>query len=159
MRVPAFFYHPGAIPAGRKIREMTSFYDFAPTLLDYLGLPPLEAGKPLPGRSYAPLLRGAEFEWENVVYGEYQYCRMIRDEDWKYIHRTEGFPSELYDLRNDPNERTNLAEDPDHEPQRQKLKARMDAWFANLDCGDEDLWKSAKQEVLPSYQGGLRRKQ
>ena len=151
MLVPAFFHHPGSIPAGRKVGVMTSFYNFAPTVLDYLGLPPLDAGKPLAGRSYAGLLRGAEAEWENVVYGEYQYCRMIRDEEWKYIHRTEGFPSELYDLRDDPGERKNLADAPGYRKQRAELKRRMDEWFRELDCGDEDMWKSAKQRVLPSY--------
>ena len=94
MLVPAFFHHPGAIPGGRTSGIYTSFYDFAPTVLDYLGLPPLDAGKRLAGRSYAEALRGAEMEWENTVYGEYQYCRMIRDEEWKYIHRVDGFESE-----------------------------------------------------------------
>ena len=151
MLVPAFFHHQGGIPPGRKVNVMTSFYDFAPTVLDYLGLPPLDAGKPLPGRSYAGLLQGAEAEWENVVYGEYQYCRMIRDEDWKYVQRTEGFPSELYDLRNDPGERKNLADEPAYQNQRRELKRRMDAWFDALNCSDEDMWQSAKQRVLPSY--------
>ncbi len=152
MLVPAFFHHPGVIPAGRSIGISTSFYDFAPTVLDYLGLPPLDAGKPLAGRSYAPALRGAEMEWgDNAVYGEYQYCRMIRDEQWKYIHRTEGFDSELYDLQNDPGERRNLAADPAHEGRRAGLKQKMDQWFARLDCGDENLWKNAEQQTLPSY--------
>ena len=85
------------------------------------------------------------------MYGEYQYCRMIRDEDWKYVQRTEGFPSELYDLRNDPGERKNLADEPAYQNQRRELKRRMDAWFDALNCSDEDMWQSAKQRVLPSY--------
>ena len=152
MLAPAFFHHPGAIPAGRTVRISTSFYDFAPTVLDYLGLPPLDADKPLAGRSYAPALRGAEMEWgDNTVYGEYQYCRMIRNDDWKYIHRTEGFDSELYDLRNDPGERNNLAADPDHADRKAGLKQQMDQWFTRLGCGDENLWKNAEQPTLPSY--------
>jgi len=151
MLVPAFFHHPGSIPAGRTSGISTSFYDFAPTVLDYLGLPALDSGKPLAGRSYAGALRGAEMEWDNVVYGEYQYCRMIRDESWKYVYRTEGFDSELYDLRNDPEERTNLAKDDEYADQRVSLKRRMDDWFTSLDCGNEDIWKNAEQENLPSY--------
>lgn len=157
MLVPALFHHPGQIPAGQRIAIMTSFYDFAPTLLDYLGLPALDARKPLAGRSYAPFLRGATTEWDNMVCGEYQYCRMIRDEEWKLIHRTEGFPSELYKLREDPGERNNLADDPAHQAQKRKLKQRMDAWFSNLGCGDENMWKNAKQQVLPSYENGVKR--
>jgi arylsulfatase A-like enzyme len=153
MLVPAFFHHPGAIQAGRTIGISTSFYDFAPTMLDYLGLPPLNAGKPLAGRSYAPALRGAELEWgDNTVYGEYQYCRMIRDDNWKYIHRTEGFDSELYDLQNDPGERNNLAANANHAERKTGLKQRIDQWFTRLECGDENLWKNAEQKILPSYQ-------
>lgn len=152
MLVPALFHHPGRIRAGLELDCMTSFYDFTPTLLDYLGLPPIESAKPLPGRSYAPFLRGESPPWENTVYGEYQYCRMIRDENWKYIHRTEGFPSELYNLANDPGERKNLAEDAEYAGRRNELRGRMDTWFAALGCGDYDLWKNAKQKVLPSYQ-------
>ena len=158
MLVPAFFHHPGSIPGGLTNRIFTSFYDFAPTILDYLGLPPLAAGKPLAGRSYAAALRGAEMEWDNVVYGEYQYCRMIRDEYWKYIHRSEGFESELYDLRNDPGERRNLAEHEDYSDRKASLKRRMDEWFTSLDCGDEDLWKNAEQKNLPSYRRVLKTK-
>ena len=82
---------------------------------------------------------------------------MIRDEEWKLIHRTEGFPSELYNLREDPGERNNLADDPAHQAQRRKLRQRMDAWFGNLGCGDENMWKNAKQRVLPSYENGVKR--
>lgn len=152
MLVPALFHHPGRIPAGLELECMTSFYDFAPTLLDYLGLPPLESAKALPGRSYAPFLTGESPHWDNTVYGEYQYCRMIRDENWKYIHRTEGFASELYDLANDPGERENLDGNPAYQGRRQELKARLDAWFTQLGCGDDDLWRHAKQKVLPSNQ-------
>jgi arylsulfatase A-like enzyme len=77
---------------------------------------------------------------------------MIRTESWKYIHRTEGFASELYDLASDPGERNNLNGDPAYQQQREGLQAHMDAWFASLGCGDPDLWKNAKQKVLPSYE-------
>jgi arylsulfatase A-like enzyme len=158
MLVPAWFYHPGRIPAGLRIDAMTSFYDFAPTLLDYLGRPPL-TGKSLAGRSYAPFLRAEKPPWDNLVYGEYQYCRMIRTEDWKLIDRTEGFYSELYDLRNDPAERNNLVESAEHQEQRLRLKQQMDTWFAGLGCADRNLWKSSKQRILPSYEGGMKRTQ
>lgn len=157
MRVPAFFRHKGTIPPGTTSPVHTSFYDFAPTLLDYLGLPPLGGEKPLPGRSYAAALRGEQplgednAAWDDTVYGEYQYCRMIREPGWKLIRRTEGFPSELYDLANDPGERVNLYDDPAHSAQQERLGTKMDAWFASLDCADADSWKNAKQRTLPSY--------
>ncbi len=150
--VPAFFYHPGAIPAGVESDVHTSFYDFAPTLLDYLGLPPMESDKPLAGRSYASFLTGGAVEdWDDTVYGEYQYCRMVREPDWKLIRRTEGFASELYHLAEDPGERRNLIDSPDHVAQRERLDRKLEAWFAGLGCADPDSWKNAKQRNLPSY--------
>jgi arylsulfatase A-like enzyme len=152
MLVPAFFHHPGRIAPGQRPDVPASFYDFAPTVLDYLGLPPMESAKPLPGHSYAPFLTGGGVEgWDETVYGEYQYCRMVREPAWKLIHRTEGFYSELFDLSNDPDERKNLYDDPAHAEQRARLEAKMDGWFAALDCADRDLWKNAKQKTLPSY--------
>lgn len=159
LRVPAIFSHPGHIPAHTVIDEPTSFYDFAPTVLDYLGmpgpeeaLPPLRTGKRLPGRSYARLLRREGYEgWPQDVYGEYQYCRFVREPGWKLVRRTEGFPSELYNLEKDPDERVNLYDDPAHEGERRRLEAKLDEWFTALGCGDPDMWKHAEQQVLPSY--------
>ena len=87
-----------------------------------------------------------------VVYGSYGYCPCIRTNDWKFVHRTEGFPSELYDLANDPGERRNLADGPSFAERRQDLKGRMEEWFAGLGCADYDMWKHAKQTVLPSVE-------
>ncbi len=150
--VPAFFHHPGRIPAGLQVNAPTSFYDFAPTVLDHLGMPPLESAKPLAGRSYAPFLTGgAVADWDDAVYAEYQYCRTVREPEWKLTIRTEGFPSEMYDLKADPTERNNLIDDPAHQGERARLTAKLESWFAGLGCGDPDLWKSSKQRVLPSY--------
>ena len=61
----------------------------------------------------------------------------------------------LYDLRNDPGERRNLAEDEEYAAQRASLKRRMDDWFTRLDCGDENMWRNAEQENLPSYRRAM----
>ena len=152
MLVPALFHHPGRIAAGLEPAFATSFYDFAPTVLDYLGLPAIEGAKPLAGRSYAAALDGRAVEdWDETVYGEYQYCRMVREPGWKLIHRTEGFPSELYDLQADPGERRNLFGEAAHAEQQNRLEAKLHQWFSSLGCGDRELWKRAKQRRLPSY--------
>jgi arylsulfatase A-like enzyme len=152
MLVPAYFYHQGRIAPGQRPTLSTSFYDFAPTILDYLGLPPMQSAKPLAGRSYASSLTGGGPEnWDDTVYGEYQYCRMVREPEWKLIHRTEGFYSELYDLSNDPDERKNLFDDPAAAGQRERLETKLNAWFGALGCEDRDVWKNARQKTLPSY--------
>ena len=43
-----------------------------------------------------------------MVFDEYGPVRMIRNQDWKYIHRYPYGPHELYYLTEDPEEKENL---------------------------------------------------
>ncbi len=147
--IPLIYNQPGRIPPGLKIDAMVNHYDFPHTILEYLGQPPLET-RHLGGSSYAPLLEGKKKTWENVVFGEYQYTRMIRDERWKYVHRTEGFPSELYDLLLDAHEKWNLAKEPEHAERVQEMKSDLARWFTARGCASPDAWKSTRQ-FLPRY--------
>ena len=82
-------------------------------MLDALGAPPLPASR---GRSVLPLLRNENTDWSDVAFSEYCtddgcYHRMIRDGAWKlnYYH---GQPSQLFNLKEDPNEQHDRATDP-----------------------------------------------
>ena len=46
------------------------------------------------------------------------------------MHRIPDGPHELYDLREDPDERVNLADSEEHVPHRNSMRARLDEWFA-----------------------------
>ncbi len=96
----------------------------APSLLELCGAPPL-AG--IQGKSWVKLVREGDPAWRKAWFYEYNYekqfpytpnVRAIRTEDWKYIHYPPGDGSpdkhmaELYDVRHDPDERTNLIADP-----------------------------------------------
>ena len=72
MKVPFIARHPGRIPAGVVCDSLVSAYDFMPTLLDYLGLKPLDMAK-RPGVSFVPALLGQGFERPGgiVVMDEY----------------------------------------------------------------------------------------
>jgi arylsulfatase A-like enzyme len=129
LRIPLIFHYPGKFPEGQTCDLMVSAYDFLPTLLEYLDLPP-SPGRNLPGRSFAPALRGKSIDdWPDAVFAEYAQLRMIRTHDFKYIHRAHGGPLELYDLKNDPDETTNLADDPKYDERRKQLRARLFEWF------------------------------
>jgi arylsulfatase A-like enzyme len=129
--VPAIASHPGAIARGAVVSGLVSGCDFAPTLLDYVGLDMPGADR-LPGRSFAHLL-GGEREGNPgrhhvVVFDEYGPVRMIRSEAWKYVHRYPYGPHELYDLAGDPDERTNLIQSEQHQGQLVEMRGMLQAW-------------------------------
>ncbi|MBN8216095.1 MAG: sulfatase-like hydrolase/transferase [Spirochaetes bacterium] len=132
VKVPFIVRGPG-VPAGRVERGLYSHYDLLPTLLDWAGL--AERPPPgLPGRSFAPLLRGEGVPdgGDIVVFDEYGPVRMIRDRRWKYVHRWNDFPPELYDLEGDPGERVNLLSgNPDAGAlaKADEMKGRLFSWF------------------------------
>lgn len=100
VKVPAIISHPGPIPAGKVCETMVSHYDFMPTLLKYLDMENPEADN-LPGKSFASLLKGEEMKDENdiIIFDEYGPARMIRTQEWKYVHCYPYGSHELYNLR------------------------------------------------------------
>jgi len=141
IRVPLIFSQPGTVPQSAVESGMFSAYDFAPTLLDYLDLP-LPAGRNLPGNSFAAALHGQPVSGREMVaiYDEYGPARMIRTEEWKYVHRYPDGPHDLFDLVNDPDERANLASEPAYTQQAWDLKAQMDEWFDRyVEAGTDGL--------------------
>lgn len=130
VKVPAIFSHPGAIPESVVCDELVSGYDFMPTLLDYLNLSNPE-GETLPGRSFAHLLRGEGSDGDEhvVIFDEYGPVRMIREKEWKYVHRYPYGPHELYDMMKDPDERWNLIHEESYRGEADRLRGKLDAWF------------------------------
>jgi len=82
-----------------------------PTLIDLCDLPEQPG---LEGHSLLPQLRdaSAKREWPAITTHNHDN-HGIRSRDWRYIHYADG-SEELYDMRKDPNEWTNLAADPQY---------------------------------------------
>lgn len=64
-----------------------------------------------------------------VVYDEYGPVRMIREKEWKYVHRYPYGPHELYDILNDPDERVNLIDAEEQQDTVAAMKAKLEHWF------------------------------
>ncbi len=148
MHVPLLWRHPGRIPAGRRVGRLVSNYDFLPTLAGYLGLESeLPRAPRLSGRDYGAFLRGEEPPWEDVVFFEFENTRAIRTADRKLVRRVPEGPDELYDLREDPGERTNLVDRPERATERDALGRRLDAFFAAHADPRYDLWKGGASKT------------
>lgn len=132
-RVPLILRFPPAIPAGLTTDRLVSGVDLAPTILELLGLPPMDG---VEGVSFAPVVRGETMPERPAVYAEaklpersYGWSPLLAlsDRRHKFI---EAPRPELYDLRSDPDELENLA---DERPQevaqwRARLAALEEAW-------------------------------
>ena len=121
-RIPLIVSWPGTLPEGARCDRVVSALDLNATMLDALGAPPLPTSR---GRSFLPLLRSGDAPWDDVAFCEYctdegQYQRMVRRGDWKlnYYH---GQPAQLFNLREDPHELQDRADDPACRPIRDEL--------------------------------------
>jgi choline-sulfatase len=103
------------IPRGRAVATNVSHVDCFPTILAALGVPPHPDDRDLPGTSLLDLLNGPVAP--RSVFGEYHAIGsvtgyfMVRGDRYKYVEYV-GYPPQLFDLRQDPDERVDLGEDP-----------------------------------------------
>ena len=112
LAVPFLVRGPGVRP-GTRLANTARLVDVFPTVLDLLGVAAPEGARP--GRSLAPALAGGPAGDEPIVYAEslvpllhfgWSDLRVLREGRFKYIQAPRP---ELYDLKTDPGETTNLA--------------------------------------------------
>lgn len=131
--VPFIASWEGHFPNGIVQNSCVSHYDLFPTLLDLAEID-YSLDDKQPGKSFKSLLEGKEENIKNkdvFIYDEYGGTRMIRTEQYKYVHRFPNGPHELYDLIADPHEEKNLYSDKNYENIVSKLKNQLFNWFDN----------------------------
>lgn len=163
LRVPLAFVAPGLLGADKQVSGVVELIDVLPTLLDLLGV---EAPAELHGRSLAPLLADpVGSRGDRPAFSEYDQTRIhtVLAGDWKLVDNPDGhhpicfggapadlYPiarAELYDLRSDPGETTNLA---DQYPERvEALRRLIERRFASLTdrIEDQELPEDLKREL------------
>ena len=139
VRIPLIFRLPGEIAKGSTLDLMINSYDFLPTVLEVLKQK-TPKGSALPGKSFAPALRGKTIPWENFIYHEFENTRMIRNEKWKLTLRHPFGPDELYDMERDPDEKENLIHAPEFESVKTDLTRRLRAFFSKYADPKYDRW-------------------
>jgi arylsulfatase A-like enzyme len=98
------------------------------------------------GRSLMPFLRGERpADWREVAVSEYNYAHtgvrkalgvsakdarlfMLADHRWKFVHVEGGFRPMLFDRATDPQELTDLGDDPDHAGVVREMYDRLARW-------------------------------
>jgi arylsulfatase A-like enzyme len=131
IRVPLVFRLPGQAAAGRVDRHLALNIDLAPTLAELAGVSP---SLPEDGRSLVALLEGRVVPWRNAFLEEFLGRQLVpnipppfeavRTERYLYVEYRNGW-RELYDLRVDPFELSNVAADPRFAAARTALQALL----------------------------------
>lgn len=133
IRVPLIVKHPTTGKKGVAIDAPVISTDFFPTLLEWAGLP-LRPELHRDGISWAPLLEGHPGKENRELYWHYPHYHgsswtpgaAVRSGDWKLIVLYETEEHELYNLKDDPYEKNNLAAG---EPETaRRLLAKLEAW-------------------------------
>lgn len=139
MRIPLIMRGPGVEP-GSTVEEIVLNLDIAPTFLDQAGLK-TPAG--MQGRSLVPLTSGKSVDdwrtsflftyWRDLVTAMPRITA-VRTRDAMYADYPDGDSiEELYDLKNDPGEMTNLAYLPESEPLKRKMQQELEKVMAEAD--------------------------
>ena len=112
MQIPLLVSHPDRSTAGKRVSELTSMVDFAPTLCALLGIDDQDH---MDGTSMWPLVTGKAERLHDRVFTQFASFASVRDLNWHYFqHHTGRNPGAgpcLYDLKADPSETKNVATD------------------------------------------------
>jgi N-acetylglucosamine-6-sulfatase len=140
IRIPLVVRYPGltAPDQPRVVPQMISTVDFAPSILDICGAPPM---KKVHGRSWKKLANGqADPTWRKSFLYHYNYekqfpytpnVRAVRTDEWKYVRYPHGdggpdrHKADLFHLPSDPDEAHNLIDDPRHADKVAELDAEL----------------------------------
>lgn len=119
-----------------KVRDYAHIIDVLPTILELTGTsyPRTFAGneiQPLDGRSFLPLLEGRHINRNRPLFFEHMGWKGMRQGRWKIVHRNKkDLPWELYDLKVDPYETTDIAGQ--HPARTRKMARQWDRWAAEV---------------------------
>jgi arylsulfatase A-like enzyme len=148
MNVPLIFCWPGRLPAGVVTEAMASNVDVMPTLAALAGI---SNGSYMAGKDLSPILRNPataeardhvlyHTDWEieltvnksandNAIYRNSSHVRALRDKEWKYAYyfspKKGNEEHELYNLKDDPLEMTNLASDSGYQKKMKEMHDRL----------------------------------
>lgn len=146
IRSPLLFHWPGRVNPGMSTETMCAHIDVVPTVLEACGVE-IPSDHQIDGRSFLPLLTKANPDWpvRQLVLQSHRgntpqrfHHFALHEDPWKLVHpsgfgreKLEGDPKpQLYHLRDDPRQMTDLAE---KQPEVfARLNADYEAWFDDV---------------------------
>ncbi|CAN5827472.1 sulfatase-like hydrolase/transferase [soil metagenome] len=118
MHAPLIIAGPG-IPQGRQSDALCYLLDIFPTLGELANIAKPEGSE---GLSFAPVLKGSTEKHREAIFTSYTNVqRAVRDDRWKLMVYPKINKTQLFDLKSDPQETHDLATDPQHAAEMQRL--------------------------------------
>jgi len=132
VKPPLIINGPG-VAKNKQIETPVYIQDIVPTTLELAGI---KIPEHVEFRSLLPIIKNKKQIQYDAVYAAYlNVQRMVRVGDFKLIKYPEIPVTLLFDLRNDPNEMLNLANEKEYAPMVKKLEAKLKELQAQI--GDE----------------------
>jgi len=139
VHVPLIMCGPG-VPKGRRYDAFCYLLDIYPTLCELAGLPIPESAE---GYSLIPIIRGEKHKLRDTLFFAYKdFQRAVRDSRYKLIeYFVNGRRTiQLFDLRSDRWEISNLADSPAHAGDLRRLRQELLRWRDKLD-DSSNFWQ------------------
>ncbi len=156
IRVPLCMSWPGLITPNSVCEIPVTGVDYLPTFAELAGAP-LPDSQPIDGASFVPLMHGESLPTDRAIYWHYPLylqgssyakvipvhstylkywratpCSVIRKGDWKLMQFFESGKTELYNVKQDLSETTNLATS--HPEKLAELLTELEAWQATTEA-------------------------
>jgi arylsulfatase A-like enzyme len=154
IRAPFYVFAPGVTKPKSLSSAPAIGMDFYPTILDLAGIP-LKPKQHVDGISLLPALKGQEMPkrdlfWHYPHYGNQggEPSAIIISGDKKLIHYFEDGRNELYDIKADIGEQTDILKQ--HPEAAAKMKQKLDAWLKDTGAlipKQDDRFDAAKKKV------------
>lgn len=134
VRVPCFVRWSGHFPANTETDALASHLDVLPTVCDIVRTP-LPKDRKIDGHSLLPILKTGKgkspheylFHTWNRYFPNKTKGTAVQNERWKLVGK------QLFDLKSDPGEKTNVAGA--HPDIAKQLQTKLDSWFADVTAG------------------------
>jgi arylsulfatase A-like enzyme len=142
-RVPALWRWPAGFQGGVDINQLTAHIDIFPTLAEIAGVN-TQGQIPLDGRSLLPLLKDSAAPWPDrtlfthvgrwerghAAESKYAQCS-VRNTRYQLVNAVnKGEKWELFDVQNDPGEKTNIIAD--NAEIADTLRKQLDVWWEEI---------------------------
>jgi len=140
--VPLIIRMPGKKPA--VCNSLVEMLDLYPTVANLCGLDKQER---LQGKDISPMLDDPSHKVRDAAFSVNGKGYLLRETDWAYIQYGEDASKgiELFDMRKDPKQYTNLAENPEHAATVARFKTKMADKLAAVRTNDLGIDYSKKR--------------